>query len=385
MTMNTKATKKTISIADQFTYQKLPNHFDRDTHIHVQGLEIHKVHVLAGETAEKDIIVVEYKDSPNLSFYDSEGKLVDIDHYLPDEYKTADMSGADAVISNLRGLNINKAKSTRDFKELLEATLIAGQNDLTNGLKIKFGFEATKGATKAFLNQYTISTSTEIAAQITQYFTTFYQFLEDYILIQQKLQLGYIHITPKDNLIITPLNKRNGIAVILETKDSENHLLPPNKWTITRTHDVATFEQALVFRSEDIKSFFDTTGDTEVRTTDRYKLYHTLGEIAIDSLLDNTDNLLKVPLVNDCFQVLHSDSNIIVALSNEQEMTIINTHRSIVPHKWPKKVVLPEAMQWMRVDENLCTAFVQNLSGEILVLDITNDHPKEVLMHQVMI
>ena len=130
--------------------------------------------------------------------------------------------------------------------------------------------------------------------------------------------------------------------------------------------------------SEDIKSFFDTTGDTEVRTTDRYKLYHTLGEIAIDSLLDNTDNMLKVPLVNDCFQVLHSDSNIIVALSNEQEMTIINTHRSIVPHKWPKKIVLPEVMQWMRVDENLCTAFVQNLSGEVIVLDITNDHPTEV-------
>ena len=101
MTANPKTTKKTTSIADQFTYQKLPNHFERDTHIHVQGLEIYKVHVLAGETPEKDIIVVEYKESPNLSFYDAEGKLVDIDHYLPDEYKAADMSGADVVISNL--------------------------------------------------------------------------------------------------------------------------------------------------------------------------------------------------------------------------------------------------------------------------------------------
>lgn len=378
MTANPKTTKKTFTIADQFTHQKLANHFEKDTHIHVQGLEIHKVHVLAGETPDKDIIVVEYRDSPNLSFYDAQGKLVDVDHYLPDEYKEADMSGADTVINNLRGLNLQKAKSDRDFKTLLEATLVAGQNDLTDGLKIKFGFEATKGATKAFFNQYDINTSGELATQIMQYFTTFFQFLEDYILIQQKLQLGYIHITPKDNLIITPLNKRNGIAVIIETKDAENHLLPPNKWTITRTHDIATFEQALVFRSEDIKSFFDTTGDTEIRTTDRYKLYHTLGEIAIDSLLDNTDNMLKVPLVNDCFQVLHSDSNIIVALSNEQEMTIVNTHRSIVPHKWPKKVVLPETMQWMRVDENLCTAFVQNLSGEVLVFDITGDHPIEV-------
>ena len=136
MTANPKKTKKTVTIADQFTHQKLPNHFERDTHIYVQGLEIHKVHVLAGETAEKDIIVVEYRDSPNLSFYDAQGKLVDVDHYLPDEYKTADMSGADAVISNLRGLNMNKAKSNNDFKSLLEATLIAGQGNLANGLKI---------------------------------------------------------------------------------------------------------------------------------------------------------------------------------------------------------------------------------------------------------
>ena len=83
MSTNPKTTKKTATIADQFTFQKVPNHFEQDTHIHVQGLEIHKVHVLAGETPEKDIIVVEYKESPNLSFYDAEGKLVDIDHYLP--------------------------------------------------------------------------------------------------------------------------------------------------------------------------------------------------------------------------------------------------------------------------------------------------------------
>ena len=378
MSTNPKTTKKTATIADQFTFQKVPNHFEQDTHIHVQGLEIHKVHVLAGETPEKDIIVVEYKESPNLSFYDAEGKLVDIDHYLPDEYKAADMSGADAIISNLRGLNINKAKNKIDFKELLEATFIVGQNDLTSGLKAKFGIETNSHVTNAFFNHFNINTSDEVQKQIRPQFRNFYHFLESYLLLLQRTQGGYIHITPNDNLIITPLNKRSGIAVIMETKDAENFLLPPNKWTITRTHDVATFEQALVFRSEDIKSFFDTTGGTETRTTDRYKLYHTHGEVAIDSLLDNTDNLLKVNLINDCFQVLHSDSNIIVALSNEQEVTIINTHRSIVPHKWPKKVVLPEEMQWMRVDENLSTAFLQNLSGEVIVFDITADHPIEI-------
>ena len=99
--------------------------------------------------------------------------------------------------------------------------------------------------------------------------------------------------------------------------------------------------QAALASRESMTSFFDTTGGTEIRTTDRYKLYHTLGEIAIDSLLDNTDNMLKIPLVNDCFQVLHSDINIIVALSNEQEMTIVNTHRSIVPHRFSDFVLNP--------------------------------------------
>ena len=78
MTANPKTTKKTSTIADQFTFQKEPSHFERDTHIHVQGLEISKVHVLAGETPEQDIIVVEYKESPNLSFYDAEGKLTSV-------------------------------------------------------------------------------------------------------------------------------------------------------------------------------------------------------------------------------------------------------------------------------------------------------------------
>ncbi|MEM1120446.1 MAG: hypothetical protein AAGJ18_08335 [Bacteroidota bacterium] len=376
--MNPKATKKIATIADQFTFQKLPQHFERDTHIHVQNLTIYKVHVLAGATPEKDIIVVEYKDSPNLSFYDAEGKLVDIDHYLPDAYKAADLTGADTVINNLRGLNVQKAKSTGDFKELLEATLIAGQNDLASGLNKKFGLATSNGVQQAFFEQFNVNKGGKLLTQIGGQFRHFYHFLESYILFQQRHQSSYIHITPNDNIIITPLNKRSGVAVIMETQDGENQLLPPNKWAITRTQDVATFEQALVFRSDDVKAFFDTEGGTEVRTTDRYKLYHSHGEIAIDSLLDNTDNLLKVELVNNCFQVLHSDSNIIVALSNEQEMTIINTHRSIVPHKWPKKVFLPEVMQWMRVDENLCTAFVQNLRGQIIVLDITTDQPQEV-------
>jgi len=89
-----------------------------------------------------------------------------------------------------------------------------------------------------------------------------------------------------------------------------------------------------VFRSQDVKDFFDADGYETTYRTGRYLLKHHAGGLEIDSLLDNTNNLLKVPLVNDCFQVLASDRNLLVALTGVQEVTIINTHRSVVPGKW---------------------------------------------------
>ena len=367
------------TIQEQFAFEEITGHFERDTHIGVQDQEIEKVYVLYGETSPEDILVIQYKGSPNLSFYDAHGQLIDIDHYLPDNYRDQDSISASSVISNLKAVNLKHLKAKIHYKHLLEEAFTTGNGHLDSGLKIKYGLETSAQEMEAFKTYLRFSGEpAEFEKLLMEKYNSFYKFLEEYIVIQQKSGNGYVHITPNDNIIITPLNKRSGVAVIIETQDIDNKLLPPNKWVITRTQNTTKFEQALVFRTEDIKAFFDADGYEETFETERYKLYHSPRRIAIDSLLDNTDNLLKLELVNNCYQVLASDLNIIVILSHEQEITIINTHRSIVPHKWPKKILLPEASSWMRVDENLSILFIQNKAGEIIALDITGDHPHEV-------
>jgi len=367
------------TIREQFTYQEIPNHFERDTHIAIQHIEIDQIKVLYGETAQEDILVVLYKDSPILSFYDTGGHLVDIDHYLPEDYRKQDVLGAESVMANLKNLNLTLAKNRKQYKAFLEETFIVGEGDLGTGLKRKFGLETSERAVLRY--QQVIGFAGErvdFELFLIQHYKSFYEFLEDFIVSQQQGGSGYVHITPKDNIIITPLNKRSGVAVMIETQDLDGKLLAPSKWVITRTNEVIKFEQALVFRTPDIQAFFNTDGFETTFETDRYKLFHNPDRISIDSLVDNTDNLLRVDLVNDCYQVLASDQCIIVSLSGEREITIVNTHRSVVPHKWPHKISLPVAGQWMRVDENLSLLFLQTETGEVIVYDITGNYPEEV-------
>ena len=367
------------TIQEQFKFEEIVGHFEKDSHIGVQGLEIEKIHVLYGETSEEDILVLLYKGSPNLSFYDTYGQLIDVDHYLPDNYQLQDSEGAKSIISNLKGKDDKYIKEKLSYKLLLEETFNVGNGNLATGLKTKYGLETSSASMDKFKIAIGFAGErTAFEAFLLNKYSTFYDFLEAYIVSQQKDRNGYVHITSNDNIIITPLNKRSGLAVIIETQDIDNKLLPPNKWVITRTPDSNKLKQALVFRTEDIKAFFDADGYEETFETERYKLYQSPQKIAIDSLLDNTDNLLKLNVVNDCYQILASDLNIIVVLTNDKEITVINTHRSIVPHKWPKKILLPESCHWMRVDENLSTLFMQTRSGEIIALDITGDHPIEI-------
>ncbi len=366
------------TIQEQFTFQQIPEHFERDTHIGVQHLDIEKFHVLNGDSPNEDILVIIYEGSPNLSFYDAQGRLVDVDHYLPDTYTQQDHIGASTVIKNLKGASLKLLKNKDSFEDLLEEVFNRGRGSLAEGLSKKYGLEISDQSIERFKITSGVEEADEIEPFLMNKYPSFFHLLEAIIVSNQKSGNGYVHITPNDNIIITPLNKRSGVSVIIETQDVEGKLLPPNKWVITRTDDSAKFDQALVFRTEDVKAFFEADSYEETFETDRYKLYHTPERIAIDSLLDNTDNLLKLEIVNNCYQILASDLNIIIALSNENEITIVNTHRSIVPHKWPKKVVLPEAARWIRSDENLSILFAQNSKGEIIVYDITGDHPIEI-------
>ena len=367
------------TIQEQFSFQVLPNHFERDTHLGIQGLNIEKIHILSGESPHEDILVVLYQGSPNLSFYDVHGRLIDVDHYLPDDYVRADLSGADAVISNLKNLPLKEMRIGAEFGKILKDTFHAGRNELATGLRKLYGLETNEKVMRDFKKANSWNNSEEdFQNKLSDKFSHFYQFLKEYIVFQQKTRNGYVHFTTNDNIIITPLNKRMGISVIIETQDVEGNLLSPNQWIITRTKDENSLSQALVFRSDDVQAFFDADGFEETFETERYKLYHTSEKIAIDSLLDNTDNLLKLDVLNDCFQILASDKNIIVVLSHEQEVTVVNTHLSIVPHKWSRKIVLNEKAVWARADENLNTVFIQKENGEILVYDITSDHAEEI-------
>ncbi len=367
------------TIQEQFTFQSLADHFEKDTHIDVQALEIENIHVLYGETPIEDILVVLYKASPNLSFYNAQGQLIDIDHYLPNNYTKQDEIGSETLLANLRQVDLKKAEHPDFYQSLLEDTFAAGQGNFIEGLKAKHGLAVDDKSIKQYFHKIGISNDRlKTETLLESRFETYSELLKAIIVNQQKSDNGYVHITPNDNIIITPLNKRSGVAVIIETQSVDGLLLPPNKWMITRTQDITKFEQALVFRTEDVKAFFDADAYEEYFETTRYKLYHSPSKLTIDSLIDNTDNTLELELINNCYQVLASDINIIIALTSTQEVTIINTHRSIVPHKWPKKIVLPEYADWIRADENLTVLFMRNREGEIIALDITNDHPQEI-------
>jgi len=368
------------SIKDQFTSETILSHFESDPHTGVDKLEIDRIRVLSGETSIDDIIVIAYKLSPNLSFYNSAGKLIDVDHYLPDFHKKQDAIGVDDIIFNLKNINKKTIKSRRSYAKLLRETFEEGNGDLANGLKQKFGLETSQNSVDEFMKSIGFQEGADLYFEdkLEGYFPTFYDFMSAYILSQQGNLNSNVHFTEKDNIIITTLNKRSGIAVLIETQDIGGYLLPPNRWNIIRTQDEKELDHILVFRTNDIKRFFENDGDEKTYETDRYKLYDYSDRIEIDSFLDNTDNLLTVDVLNKCHQTLASDNNIIVALSNENEITIVNTHASIIPHKWPKKVILPEACEWMQVDENLTFVFAQNNLKDIIVFDITSDHPKEI-------
>ena len=367
------------SIKDQFTSKTIFDHFEPDPHLEVDQLEVDRISVLSGETSDEDIIVVSYKSSPNLSFYTPEGKLIDVDHYLPDFYKEEDSFGTTDIIGSLKNVGENRLNSKRSYQKLLRETYEAGGGDLAKGLKMVFGLETNRDHVNNFKKALRFEGSDmELRSRLENLYPTFMDLLRAYVLNQQGSLNKYVHITEADNIIITTLNKRSGIAVLIETQDTNGHLLPPNKWQIIRTQNEKELEHVLVFRMEDIKRFFKNSGDETSYQTERYKFYNYVERIEIDSLLDNTDNLLKIDVVNECYQTLASDKDIIVLLSNEQEITIVNTHNSVVPHKWPKKIVLPEECIWMQVDENLTLLFAQTKQQQIIVYDITKDHPEEI-------
>jgi hypothetical protein len=360
----------------QFQFQALPDHYEKESHEQIVDLQIDKLHIIKGTLSSQDILIVQYQNSPLLSFYDVKGRLIDVDHYLPDNYAVNDKDSSQLVINNIQGYNKSEAKNKAKFKTILNRIFKAGNADFSTGLKEQYDLNFPKDL---FIEIAEIKESRyhskDLVESLQIKYFCFQDMLEDMISRYQKSSGGYIHITENDNIIITTLNKRSGIAVIIETKNVEGELLPPNKWNIVRTASKSKLDQALVFRSEDVKSFFVSINFESIFSTDRYRLSIKPGILTLDSHLDNTDNLLNLYVYNNCYQILASDKNIIIILTNDQEITVVNTHKSVVPQKWPRKIVLPYDAKWMRVDENLSCLFIQGKDGNIEAFDITGDHP----------
>ncbi len=358
------------TIKEQFRFHPINSHFEFDTHTEVQNLAIQRFKVLAGNTPDEDILVVEYKGSPNLSFYNVHGQILDIDHYLPETYRDYDNINVESIISNLKSSDIAALKSSKDFDSLLEQTLAAADNDIVKGLQQQFGILTFEEVVYSIIPNLRDAEQEDIFNIIRNAYSSYYDFVSDVIISQQR-SAGYVHITPVGNIIITPLNKRSGLSVIIETQDAKGQLSHPSKWNVVRTQSAVQLDQVLVFRTLDVKNYFLASTYTDTFETERYVLKYDDKELSIDSYLDNTDNLLKVKVINDCYKVMASDYNLIFVLSKVNELTIINTHSSVVPHKWPKTISLPVTAEWVRIDENMTVVFCQDSTGMISCYDIT--------------
>ena len=376
MSESNESNRKMLSLRDQFTCQVQEDFFEVDSHVDVQEQEIDRFHILHGPTHQEDIVLVIYKGIPYISIYNANGRLVDVDHYLPDDYHKHDLDAAESTIYNLKNLNISQARLPQKFASFTESLDLTSAVGFAHSLRQAYGLNLPSDGVASFFKFNGYSFSPDMWDSCKQ--DNFYLFLKDLIHFQKNVHNQYIHITANGNIIITPINKRSGVAVMIETKSVDGILLTPNKWMITRTNDINDFDHALAFRSDDVRDFFSADGYELHYKTTRHMMHHSDGKLTIDSVLDNTDNVIEVPLHNDCYHFLPSDKDVIVALSHDHEVTIVNTHGSIIPRKWPKKVVIDDTIHWCRSDDNLNILFVQNELDEIVAYDISGTQPEKI-------
>ena len=368
MTKNRKQTELTL--------RALPAHFSPDPHLAVAGATVDGVRIIPGETELEDILVVTYQGLPALSFYDVYGRLIDVDHYLPDSYVDYDALGAEALLDNLRITDRSVLTDASRTEATLGEIYDSAEGNLSAGLAIRYGLSPDVDASDRFLRNNKIDPSRGIR-QITDRFKTMHAFLVAYLSEQYAGQNHYVHFTARDSIIITPLDRRSGLAVLIETRDEQNKPLQPVDWRITRTGSKVELDKALVFRTEDIRSFFASTGAPPL-VTERYEMTVGAGNLSLDSLLDDTDNVLDVRLHNRCYQVLSSDPGVVLALSAPREVTVVNTHRSVVPQKWVEKIKLPEPAEWVRADENLSVLFCLLPGGTLVAYDVVSPATREL-------
>ncbi|NJC26863.1 AAA family ATPase [Neolewinella antarctica] len=355
----------------------LPNHFTPDTHTSVAGATPESIHVLHGETELEDITVITYHGIPALSFYDVYGRLIDVDHYLPDDYVRHDRAGRDAFLASLnlkKHAGLDKAHA---FPEILTTVMNAGAGSLAAGLQKEFHLVTDEATERAFYVKNGLP-ERPTEAELLRGHDNFKDFLLDYLGVQVEQINRHVYFTPVGNIVITPLEKQVGVAVMIETKDERGRPLRVRDWRITRTHTKPQLDKALVFRPDDIQKYFDlAAGAPSVKTT-RYEMRVRGSQLMFDSLLDETDNLLSITAHGGCYQTLASDPEVVVILSGPREVTIVNARKSIVPQRWVDTVTLPQPATWVRAGENLSVLFCLLESGNVVAYDITGAKTTEL-------
>jgi len=187
------------TLQEQFQHQPLDNHFEDDPHLEVQGLGISGMRVLHGETAEDDVLAVEYEGSPALSFYDTRGRLIDVDHYLPDHYIEADQESSDKILKNLPGTNSARLSAVLEFKPLLQEVFEIGGNSISRGLQLKFGLESTALDEVRFREKLGMEggTSADFMEKLADRYPNMVALLRDYLGTKMTTGNGYVHFTPR--------------------------------------------------------------------------------------------------------------------------------------------------------------------------------------------
>ena len=358
-------------IEKQIQLQVLDRHFEKEVHHDIAKLDFARITLLSSEQHGKDVILVQYKNSPLMSFYSIDGRLLDIDAYLPNEYYQKDIEFIEEIAQKI--------------------TRKASSNDPT------FNFSALLAKSKN-INTFTkyLNSHTELQLQVEE----MKQFLEldrnlelsDFVkacqspqkAIQELLKFRYdysfefVHVLDQKYIVLRSFDQSSGFAVIIETHDQEDKLLHSDNWIITRSNNLDLLNRSLSFRTEVVRSFFGGSQYSPSLETDRYILKEHQDSISIDSLLDNTTNVLSIPIVNNCYHTLTLDRNILGILSKKNQFAIVNTYNSIIPKKWLKKIQLPADYEFARIDDNLNFIVVQDAEGFLSILFI--EESKAVLV-----
>lgn len=351
-------------ITEQFKFEEVENYFEQDTHNYLIGKVIDDIRLINGKIHQDDTIIVTYKNCPYITIYDWKGRIIDLDYHLNDNYKLVDEKSGDKLLDNLSSEIKSKISSpeysTAYFNKLTTS------NSYSKTLTELLGITFKPNIVKEFFHKVLEGEPLTTKALIKK-FSNFIKLVEELSSYQRNSDKGYVHFTDNNNIVITPLTIQSGISVIIELSDFSGMAKPNENWIISHTGNPTELQNCLIFRSKDIRSYFDDNLKELSYSTDRYELTYNLTNLSFDSLLDQTENKLTLNTKPSAYHNLPSDKNIFIALLTNGNLAIINTYLSISPAKWLKEITLKGQQEWIRGDENLTFFISRNNQDELWV------------------